>query len=533
MGAGASYGYNGSRTGVNPPLATTYFRTFQRLLISQDIEVKIGNIINYVRDTRHIDVLEMAESFDENIERLFAELHGALNAEIELVERGRSISGGPLNMFSLSRAYDQFIFWFAHVLNEVQNGSPCEIYARLIQRVGPEDIFLTFNWDTIFDRTLAETGKWYPDDGYHVKFHQLYDRAWRDPRSTQSAWKLLKLHGSTNWLGPYVTLRFDKGTRGWISSAERVNFTWCIVDASARYSSYKDRWRPDYGPFSYFFPPDDPVLETPLMPIIIPPTASKNFSEYGNILGPIWQEAASVLKDARKLVIIGYSFPETDEHAFSLLESFMESEGSGKLIEIIDPFPEGVSARVSKFIDSRCALEVHSVTLAEFLGFPKAAANTHSEYENFKMPPKAAEPDAANPRLALMLYTLEFCNLHGQPVDITTFRGKRYLDCEIVGEFATHLLCAYRDEVYKYRVENIRIKPKNGDETLVNLYDIWLLNPMPAKGFTEDDLKKVDLSEADRFDPLLGCNLRESIRKGYHCENDAEVDYFLRRYIAS
>jgi hypothetical protein len=123
LGAGASYGYAGSGTRVNPPLATTYFRTFRRLLISQDLEVKMGSIINYVRDIRGISVESMVTSFDENIESLFAELHRSLNFEMERAEKGLPLKTSNLNLYSLSRAYDQFIFWFAHVLNEIQNGA--------------------------------------------------------------------------------------------------------------------------------------------------------------------------------------------------------------------------------------------------------------------------------------------------------------------------------------------------------------------------------------------------------------------------
>jgi hypothetical protein len=532
LGAGASFGYNGSRTRVNPPLATTFFKTFNRLLISQDIEVKIGNIVNYVRDTRGISVETMASEFDENIESLFAELHRKLNAEVEQAERGVPPDRGSVNIYSLSRAYDQFIFWFVHVLNEVQNGEPCEIYRRLIEGASKEDTFITFNWDTILDRSLAATGKWYPDDGYGVLFNQIYERAWREPKKAKSNWKLIKLHGSTNWLGPYVTIDFRDGRRRWLSTKERVNYTWCIVDSSVRYDSYKDRWRPGYAPYSYFFPPDDPVAHTPLMPIIVPPTETKNFSEYGEILRPLWDAAHESLRNASRLVIVGYSFPDTDDHAFSLLEAFLDGNQAGKHIEIVDPFPDAVNERVSRAVHYRCPIRIHRGTLAEYCGLPPSD-NSHSEYDEFTRPPKAAEVDLEDIRLAHMLYILEFCNLHGQPVDITTLGGDRYLDCEILGEWTTHLYCSYRDETYKYQVENIRIKPRDQPESRVSLYDIWLLNPMPREGFTEEQLRELDMSEADEHSPLLGCTLRESIRNGYHCKSEDEVDYFLRRYIGS
>lgn len=55
LGAGAWHGYEGSRTKVRPPLAGNFFSAFYRLLISQDLEVKIGFITNYLADITGID----------------------------------------------------------------------------------------------------------------------------------------------------------------------------------------------------------------------------------------------------------------------------------------------------------------------------------------------------------------------------------------------------------------------------------------------------------------------------------------------
>ena len=66
-----------------------------------------------------------------------------------------------------------------------------------------------------------------------------------------------------------------------------------------------------------------------------------------------------------------------------------------------------------------------------------------------------------------------------------------------------------------------------------DLRKIWLVNPMSGEGFTQERLDAVNTSQANEYDPLIGCSLRESIRRGYHCENDEEADYLLRRFIAS
>ena len=71
---------------------------------------------------------------------------------------------------------------------------------------GPNDAFITFNWDTLLDRALLDTGGWSPNDGYGLNFASVLDGTWKKAvegtPSFSTNWKLLKLHGSTNWLVP-------------------------------------------------------------------------------------------------------------------------------------------------------------------------------------------------------------------------------------------------------------------------------------------------------------------------------------------
>ena len=201
FGAGASRGYRGSRTGVVPPLAKDYFSTFHKLAISADFEVKIGFIVNYVRDTRGIAPDEQPRDFDEDIERVFAEVDRELSSTFD-GHADRSDMPSVVKRFGLVKTYDQFVFWFSHVLNEIQNGDPCKVSGTLLERIQKDDVLLTFNWDTILDRALYHTGRWFPDDGYGVRFDGLLDGSWRASKATSSSHLLLKLHGSTNWFGP-------------------------------------------------------------------------------------------------------------------------------------------------------------------------------------------------------------------------------------------------------------------------------------------------------------------------------------------
>ncbi len=272
------------------------------------------------------------------------------------------------------------------------------------------------------------------------------------------------------------------------------------------------------------------------MPIIVPPTRNKAFGEHGKLFSALWSEARAKLADAARLIICGYSFPETDEHAYELIDAFLSRDASLKQITLIDPYPTQIAARLKPRISGQCKVDIHQETLHDYLGLSKrkttGRASKKSEYSKC-LSSSLRTKHEKNPRVRGLFNILVTCNLSGQPIDITTYSGRRLLNCEVAGEFATHLRSAYRPEVYEYRVQNIKVRPRGEPETTVALDDIWLLNPMPKEGISEDALKNADLKDADEFNPLLGTSLRDSIRRGYHCKDEAETDYFLRRFIAS
>ena len=76
-----------------------------------------------------------------------------------------------------------------------------------------------------------------------------------------------------------------------------------------------------------------------------------------------------------------------------------------------------------------------------------------------------------------------------------------------------------------------KIRLSNGDT--VSLDEIWVVFPMPEGGFTEGELKGVDLALGEEQWGPNGETVREMIRNVYHCESDEEEEKFLRRYLAS
>lgn len=112
FGAGASHSYPLSPTGVRPPLAKGFFEAFNKLDISGDRYVLIGDIVNYVRNTRGINPFQFS-GWNENIEDFLTEID-------EQTGTPQKALALPFPLRALySRTYNQMIFLFASVLNEI------------------------------------------------------------------------------------------------------------------------------------------------------------------------------------------------------------------------------------------------------------------------------------------------------------------------------------------------------------------------------------------------------------------------------
>jgi hypothetical protein len=133
-------------------------------------------------------------------------------------------------------------------------------------------------------------------------------------------------------------------------------------------------------------------------------------------------------------------------------------------------------------------------------------------------------PSESEARAEYFVEILCQCNLHKKYFDLTTFDGRRYLDCVLPGEFATHMYGAYRDDVRQYRLNNIPIQLRSGETTKVRLDEIWILMPVGDQPLSEDAIRKADLTD-------IPADVVTMVREGYHCMPD-ELDWFLRRFKA-
>jgi len=203
-------------------------------------------------------------------------------------------------------------------LNSIRD-PPAELYRRFAQDIlTPQDTVITFNYDVSLDRELCRSGKWSVLTGYGFVIDQPYGFAIDQPTARPSC-KLLKLHGSTNWIAQVLgglqgpgAVNLDEpllGTRPVIPTPEMIYLGTDLVDRRFR-------------------------LGTGFAPNLIMPAANKKFfiptsfdpRELEDFWDSLWRQAKEGIAASDEVHIIGYSLPEYDNRARDLLLRTMRRE---------------------------------------------------------------------------------------------------------------------------------------------------------------------------------------------------------------
>ncbi len=179
---------------------------------------------------------------------------------------------------------------------------PTNNHYSLLDKIYPqpaEPCVISTNYDLIIDTAMMYvSGHRTPDGGlprYYIPFRTpFYGKA--DPFGT-----LLKLHGSLNWLHCRTCQRMEIGpsiSKLYVRVLERL-----------------------LGDFNEFYEPGGdkcPSCGTILRQLMIAPT---HFKDYRNPhLAQVWYEAERVLREAEKVIFVGYSLPDDDVEVVYLLK---------------------------------------------------------------------------------------------------------------------------------------------------------------------------------------------------------------------
>ena len=197
--------------------------------------------------------------------------------------RGESFRGYRKEKINQTR--DALIFLIGKVLDIRLKGKTNNNHLNLVKRLKKEDkllqtSFISLNYDLIIDNVLG--------DLYNKNEERLYldyginfaNNEWKEPVPGRSI-PLFKIHGSLNWLQ--------------CPTCNQMEYTYSRKDRS--YNSVHEN-APCRG------------CQTPMEPVIIPPTFYKNLNN--RFIQEILLKSEEVLRDADEVFICGYSFPDAD-----------------------------------------------------------------------------------------------------------------------------------------------------------------------------------------------------------------------------
>jgi hypothetical protein len=423
FGAGASHHYNLNARGIRVPLANDFFEAFDALPTSHGFHAHVGPFISYLGHYRGVPPQEVSQ-WRENIESFMTSIDEEIT---QLRARGAE---SPLNEkdtakgLSLAMVFNNMSFILASVVNEAQNGPSESLYRHLLDFCGPNDAFITFNWDTLLDRALVDTGGWSPNDGYGCHFASVLDGTWK-PKAEGTPkfptnWKLLKLHGSTNWLVPYTHVNLQ--SYEFESSFPKSDGIFLYWQSALPYATHKTRWRGGYVGTCYcYYPPnlpsscftheqisappghvwvrvtpkgifapfDEPDADgVPSSPLLITPVRQKKYDVYQTTIDSLWGQCVRSLETANKIVIVGYSFPSTDTRALDLFTGALYARRGEIDVAIVAPDAGAVASRIGEdpLSNAKC-LTLHKMKFEDYFGvlekdiprLLKSAALEHDE----------------------------------------------------------------------------------------------------------------------------------------------------------
>ncbi len=342
------------------PLMPEFFDAMQGCSYAAEASDEDKGCLKFALDFRR----EMAKisdifSFDlDNLESLFGLLEvkisaGACTDEdrrkfviaiLRTLELTINVPGGPSGLAGVHCNWDDFGKAKQRILQvySEQKAGLLWLYYAFANMIGRthylgsnllKDAVISFNYDLILDRAFA-------DLGYPVNYHLASTDFTSDYHKTVStiyegSIPFLKLHGSANW---FRCLCPNHLQRVYVASPKTPGNGRDVLRRSLAAC-----------------PKCNPTGENPCgdqaknhIPFIVPPTWNK--AAYQDGLYTVWNEALKVMQSAGRIVMIGFSLPDTDLFFRFLLAGGVQV-GRGVEVYVVDPSP-AVAERYKRFLSA-------------------------------------------------------------------------------------------------------------------------------------------------------------------------------------
>ncbi|MTB65654.1 hypothetical protein GKR48_02195 [Providencia sp. wls1943] len=231
----------------------------------------------------------------------------------------------------------EYLIRLIHYIISIPSGEKYGAYRKFWNLVSEKNrniSVVTMNYDTFIEESFDFL---YPDRAYidyciELMNYHHYDEInafdwWINPREPIYVWeggdpkpiKIIKIHGSLNW--KYCNCCNQVLLTAWDTKIDLV---------SMRFKGYiyASCDNPDTVEYDLTCPLDGNRFDT----FIVPPSHIKELSHPA--INKLFDEAAIEIRKARKIVFIGYSFPEADVHIKALFRKNMRKNTE---VHVVNP----------------------------------------------------------------------------------------------------------------------------------------------------------------------------------------------------
>jgi len=340
FGAGATRGssfVNPSRYPCLPPLDSDFFTQLQKVQ-----NPKHQPLIKRVME----DVVDLfGPNFDVTMETVFATLEHTIRmlettGENRAFKRRELVDRRNRLVQSIAVVLEGSLCRENETGRSSQTPRSCKHHNKFVKDIlQPGDDLITFNYDCTLDRALFECGnrKWNPRYGYGFTLGARGrllsgDEFWSPerPATRRKTAHLYKLHGSLHFLvsQPNGDMRVKLKQRPYTKQMGNLKFT------------------------------------------IIPPESQKAYDK--GVFAKLWKEAAVAMREARHIVVIGYSLPHSDLHSTALFRTAIREDRLQSLV-VVNP-DRGARRRIRSILQrglSRSSRVLSFDYLQEFVATPR------------------------------------------------------------------------------------------------------------------------------------------------------------------
>jgi len=291
-------------------------------LILKDSKISsspLGKMVNeFIRDNFYF-----SEDYIPTLESVFGYLDYFIQHDESL--------GNDFTTAKILEIKEALIKLIHYIISERSNTDchPYRFFWEIVKEYSLNISIITLNYDTLIDEAFDFL---YPDYGYidyciHLMNYDWYDKYhkeldpfnwWVNPREPVPVFgnvkprpiKIIKIHGSLNW--KYCDCCNQVLLTPWNSKIDLNTMGFVRYDYSdAPHNPQRIEFR---------CPLDNNRFNT----LIIPPSHIKNIRH--PIINSLRQEAAREIRCTRKVVFVGYSFPEADIHVKALFRKNLPPE---------------------------------------------------------------------------------------------------------------------------------------------------------------------------------------------------------------